>query len=115
MTNMRNAMKSRMFLTLCSTWVLALLKPVPGVAQAEIDPDHFYSRYAPTMTGMLCSSTCVSQNPGHATCSQNCADKSGEIVLIDDQDRVLKIANQESVKEHAGKKVNMRCRPAAGT
>lgn len=36
-------MKSRMFLTLCSTLVLALLKSVPSAAQAEMAPDHFDS------------------------------------------------------------------------
>lgn len=69
---------------------------------------------ATTMTGMLCNSTCVTQSSGHPTCDQNCADKSGEIVFIDDQDRVMKIANQETVKQHAGKKVKMKCRPVAG-
>ena len=69
---------------------------------------------ATTMTGMLCNSTCVTQSSGHSACDQSCADKSGEIVFIDDQDRVLKIANQETVKPHAGKKVKMQCRPVAG-
>lgn len=69
---------------------------------------------ATTMTGMLCNSTCVSQSSGQASCDQKCANKTGEIVLIDDQGRVLKIANQEKVQEHAGKKVKMSCRRVAG-
>jgi len=69
---------------------------------------------ATTMTGMLCNSACVTQTSGHSACDQNCNDKSGEVVFIDDQNRVLKIANQDAVKMHAGKKVNMKCRPAAG-
>lgn len=68
-----------------------------------------------TMTGWLCNSKCVTQKSGHAACDQGCADKSGDIVLIDDRDRVLKIANQEKVKVYAGKKVKMKCRPVAGT
>ena len=69
---------------------------------------------ATTMTGMLCNSTCVTQSSGQAACDQKCAYKSGEIVLIDDQGRVLKIANQEKVQEHAGKKVKMSCRSVPG-
>jgi len=68
-----------------------------------------------TMVGWLCNSKCVTQNSGHAACDSNCADKSSEIVFIDDQDRVLKIANQDKVTLHAGKKVKMKCRPVAGT
>ena len=70
---------------------------------------------ATTMTGWLCNSKCVTQNSGHAACDSSCADKSGDIVLIDDQDRVLKIANQDKVKAHAGKKVKMKCRPVEGS
>jgi hypothetical protein len=70
---------------------------------------------ATTMTGWLCNSNCVTQNSGHAACDSNCADKSGDVVFIDDQDRVLKIANQDKVALHAGKKVKMKCRPVAGT
>ena len=68
-----------------------------------------------TMIGWLCNSKCVTQNSGHAACDSNCADKSGDIVFIDDQDRVLKIANQDKVTLHAGKKVKMKCRPVPGT
>jgi hypothetical protein len=71
------------------------------------------SKAAP-MTGFLCNSKCVKQSSGSAACDQNCAEKSGEIVLIDDQGRVLKIANQEKVAPHAGKKVKMMCKPVPG-
>lgn len=69
---------------------------------------------ATPMTGMLCNSKCVKQDSGQAACDQKCAEKKGDIVLIDDQGRVLKIANQEKVAPHAGKKVKMMCRPVAG-
>jgi len=65
---------------------------------------------ATTMTGWLCNSKCVTQSSGRASCDQNCSDKSGEIVLVDDQGRVLKIANQDKVMPHAGKQVKMKCR-----
>src|ERR1700752_931973 len=70
---------------------------------------------ATTMTGWLCNSQCVTQTSGHAACDQSCANKTGEVVFIDDQDRVLKIANQDKVKLHASKKVKMKCRPVEGS
>jgi hypothetical protein len=70
---------------------------------------------AHSMTGWLCNSKCVTQSANHATCDQNCADKSGDIVLVDDQGRVLQIANQDKVMSYAGKKVKMKCRPVKDT
>ena len=69
---------------------------------------------ATEMTGWLCNNKCVAQTVGHATCDQNCADKSGEVVMVDDQGRVFKIANQDKVKGVAGKKAKMKCRPVKG-
>lgn len=69
---------------------------------------------ATMMTGMLCNSKCVVQTSGQASCNEKCAEKKGEIVLVDDQGQVLKIANQEKVMEHVGKKVKMSCRRVPG-
>ena len=66
---------------------------------------------ATTMTGSLCNSKCVTQSADHAACDQNCADKSGDIVLIDDHGHVFQIANQDKVMSLVGKKVKMKCRP----
>jgi hypothetical protein len=66
------------------------------------------------MSGVLCNSKCVAQNAGHAACNQNCADKGGDVVLVDDQGRVFKIANQDKVVLHAGKKVKVKCKPVKG-
>jgi hypothetical protein len=63
------------------------------------------------MTGLLCNSKCVTQSSGHAACDQNCSDKSGDVVLVDDQGKVFKIANQDKVMSMTGKKVKMKCRP----
>lgn len=49
---------------------------------------------ASTMTGWFCKSSCVTQSSGHAACDQNCADKTGDIVLMDDEGHVLKIDRQ---------------------
>jgi hypothetical protein len=69
---------------------------------------------ATDMTGWLCNNKCVAQTAGHAACDQNCADKSGDVVMVDDQGRVFKIANQDKVKGLAGKKAKMKCRPVKG-
>ncbi len=66
------------------------------------------------MTGMLCNSKCVTQSADHAVCDPNCADKSGDIVLVDEQGHVFQIANQDKVKLMAGKKCKMKCRPVKG-
>ncbi len=70
---------------------------------------------ATAMTGSLCNSKCVTQSAGHAACDQNCADKSGDIVLVDDHGQVFKIANQDKVMSYAGKKVKMMCRAVKDT
>jgi hypothetical protein len=69
---------------------------------------------AAEMTGWLCNNKCVTQAAGHAACDQNCADKSGDVVMVDDQGKVFKIANQDKVKGLAGKKAKMKCRPVKG-
>jgi hypothetical protein len=61
------------------------------------------------MTGMLCNSKCVTQSTGHAACDSNCQEKSGDIVLVEDDGKVIKIANQEKVMPMNGKKVKMKC------
>lgn len=61
------------------------------------------------MTGMLCNSKCVTQSAGQAACDSNCQDRTGDIVLVDDQGKVIKIANQEKVMPMNGKKVKMKC------
>lgn len=69
---------------------------------------------ATEMTGLLCNNKCVTQTAGRASCDQNCTDKSGDLVLVDDHGQVYKIANQDKVMSHAGKKVKMKCRPVKG-
>jgi hypothetical protein len=61
------------------------------------------------MTGTICNSTCVNQNPGHATCDATCTDKSGDAVFVDDQGKVTKISNQDMVKGKMGQKVKVKC------
>jgi hypothetical protein len=66
------------------------------------------------MTGWLCNNKCVTRTAGRAACDENCTDRSGDIVLVDDHGQVFKIANQDKVMSHAGKQVKMKCRPVKG-
>jgi hypothetical protein len=66
------------------------------------------------MSGTLCSSKCVKQDASHASCDLNCADKTADVVLVDDQGKVFKISNQDKVAGHAGKKAKMKCKPVKG-
>jgi hypothetical protein len=70
---------------------------------------------ATAMTGSLCNSKCVTQTANQSACDQSCADKSGDIVLVDDHGQVFKIVNQDKVMSYAGKKVKMMCRAVKGT
>jgi hypothetical protein len=62
------------------------------------------------MTGWICSSTCVKQSAGQATCDANCADKSGDPVFVQDNGKVTKISNPDKVKGHMGEKVKAKCK-----
>ncbi len=62
-------------------------------------------------SGLLCNSMCVKQSAGYAACDQTCTDKTGDVVLVDDQGQVFNIANQDKVTSHTGKKVKVKCRP----
>jgi hypothetical protein len=88
-----------------------LLAPVLGLGISLFAED---MGKAAEMTGWLCNNKCVAETAGHAACDQNCADKSGDVVMVDDQGRVFKIANQDKVKGLAGKKAKMKCRPVKG-
>jgi hypothetical protein len=60
------------------------------------------------MTGWVCNSKCVTQNADKAACDQNCTDKSGDVVFVDDQGKVTKIANPKKVKDDMGKQVKVK-------
>ena len=60
------------------------------------------------MTGWICNSKCVTQSAGKSACDQNCTDKSGDAVFIDDQGKATKIANPAKVEEDMGKQVKVK-------
>lgn len=61
------------------------------------------------MTGRICYSKCIKQVDGKAICDPNCREQ-GDAVLLDDQGKVTKIANQDMVMPYVGKKVKMHCK-----
>lgn len=63
------------------------------------------------MTGTICNSACVVHQNNLPTCDPQCTDKSGDAVFIDDQGKVVKVANQDMCKSHMGKKVTMMAVP----
>ena len=63
------------------------------------------------MSGVLCNSNGVVQNEGHAACDQAYAGQGGEVVFVDQQGRVFKIANQDKVVLRAGKKAKTKSKP----
>jgi hypothetical protein len=60
------------------------------------------------MTGTICDSKCVTQNAGQSACDQNCTQKGGDAVFIEDNGKVTKIANPEKVKGYMGKHIKGR-------
>ena len=41
----------------------------------------------------------------HAACAQKCAAKGGDLTLVSDDKKVVKIHNKDAVKDHVGHKV----------
>jgi hypothetical protein len=59
------------------------------------------------MSGWLCSSKCVANTAGKASCKKGCTE-GGDVVFIDSKGAVMKIENQDKVMPMAGKKVKMK-------
>lgn len=64
------------------------------------------------MSGTVCDSSCVVQVDNANTCDKGCTVKSGEAVLVDDQGKVMHIANQNICKSHMGKHVTVMAVPS---
>lgn len=63
------------------------------------------------MSGWICSSACVKQNAGQASCDTDCAtkDKSGETIFVGDDGKISKISNPDMAKGKMGQQVRMTC------
>ncbi len=60
------------------------------------------------MIGWVCNAKCVDRSSGTPTCNQNCAEAAGEVVFIQDNGKVTKIANQQMAEPMAGKKCKIK-------
>lgn len=67
------------------------------------------------LSGTVCDSACVSKVENVSTCDTRCTDKTGEVVLVDDQGAVKKIANPDMCKSQMGKHVKMTAMPMTPT
>ena len=59
------------------------------------------------MTGTVCNSKCVVQQSNLSTCDLGCNDKGGDVVLVDDKGKVMKIANPKMAMPHM--KEHVKC------
>jgi hypothetical protein len=64
------------------------------------------------VTGTICNSACVEPVNGLSTCNTGCTDKSGGLVIVDDQGKVMKIANPKVAASHMNKKVKCTAVPS---
>jgi hypothetical protein len=61
--------------------------------------------------GTICNSACVQPVNNVSTCNTSCTDKSGDVVLVDDQGKVMKIDNPKMAMPHMNKKVKCTAVP----
>ena len=67
---------------------------------------------AKEVTGTICNSACVEPVQKVATCNTSCTDKSGDVVIVNDQGKVMKIENPNMAMPHMNKKVKATCVPS---
>ncbi len=70
----------------------------------------FASPKSTKMTGWISDAMCGAKGAkaGHKDCAEKCAKGGEALVFVDDKDnKVMKIANQDAVKQHAGDHVTI--------
>ncbi|HEY1263025.1 MAG TPA: DUF5818 domain-containing protein [Terriglobales bacterium] len=67
------------------------------------------SAMAAEYTGYIVDEACASKKAmwGNEKCAQSCIGKGQQAVLVNEEGKVYKIADQDKVKEHAGHKVTI--------
>jgi hypothetical protein len=60
------------------------------------------------MIGWVCNAKCVDQSSSKPTCKQDCSEATGEIVFIQDNGQITKIANQQMAQPMSGKKCKVK-------
>src|SRR5512146_2418033 len=78
------------------------------VMVAAQDQDNAGNNSSKEMIGWICNAKCVDRSSGTPTCNQNCAEAVGEVVFIQDNGKVTKIANQQMAEPMAGKKCKVK-------
>jgi hypothetical protein len=66
------------------------------------------SKPANEMIGWVCNAKCVDQSSSKPTCNQNCSETAGEVVFIQDNGQITKIANQQMAQPMTGKKCKIK-------
>ena len=82
--------------TLCSATVL--------VAQDTNNA----SKSPKEMIGWVCNAKCVDQSSSKPACKKDCSESAGEVVFIQDNGQITKIANQQMAQPMAGKKCKVK-------
>jgi opacity protein-like surface antigen len=65
---------------------------------------------AADVTGWVTDAACGGKGragEGHAACAKKCIEKGGDIVLVTDEKKVIKVHNPDAVKSKAGEKVTV--------
>ncbi len=86
-----------LIVTLCSAMVLVAAQDQNNAGNSSKE-----------MIGWVCNAKCVDRSSGTPTCNQNCAEAAGEVVFIQDNGKVTKIANQQMAEPMAGKKCKIK-------
>ena len=63
---------------------------------------------AADVTGYVTDAACAAKGrsgPDHAACAEKCAAKGGDLTLVTEDKKVIKISNKDAVTGHAGHKV----------
>ena len=63
------------------------------------------------LMGTICNSACVVPHNELPTCDTTCTDRSGDVVLVEDNGKVEKIANPKMAMPHMTKRVKVMVTP----
>ena len=83
--------------TLCSAMVLV-----------DAQDNNTANKSSKEMIGWVCNAKCIDRSSEKPTCNQNCSEDAGEVVFIQDNGQVTKIANQQMAQPMAGKKCKIK-------
>ena len=82
-------------------WLLFSLFCVSPLLSAQ----NFENTREKPVVGTICNSVCVQPVNGVSTCNTSCTDQSGDTILVDDDGKVMRIANPKMATSHMKKQV----------